>query len=173
MAYSFSILLGQITKVSGYEGAVAVRLEKIYFDNIPHMESVFLEIEGKPVPFFISLTEYSGAEILKIKFDGYDSIEKIREFIGCKIFLTTTLPSEKISSDYLNLNGFKIYSQEDELIGKISEVIINPGQLLLSITSVDNKEILIPFHEDFILSIKEESRVIVMNIPEGLTKINQ
>ena len=54
MAYKNDILLGRITKVSGYEGAVTVKLEKIFTENIPQMESVFLEIEGRPVPFFIS-----------------------------------------------------------------------------------------------------------------------
>ena len=76
MAYKSNILLGRITKVSGYEGAVTVKLEKIFTENIPQMESVFLEIEGRPVPFFISDSEYSGADILKLRFEGYDSIEK-------------------------------------------------------------------------------------------------
>jgi ribosomal 30S subunit maturation factor RimM len=61
MTYKSDILLGQIIKASGYEGAVTVKLEKDFFDNIPNIESVFLEIEGRPVPFFISETEYSGA----------------------------------------------------------------------------------------------------------------
>ena len=65
MAYKNEILLGRITKVSGYEGAVTVKLERIFSENLPHMESVFLEIEGRPVPFFISDSEYSGADILK------------------------------------------------------------------------------------------------------------
>ena len=76
MAYKSNILLGRITKVSGYEGAVAVKLEKIFTENIPQMESVFLEIEGRPVPFFISDIEYSGADILKLSFEGYDSLKK-------------------------------------------------------------------------------------------------
>jgi len=81
MAYYTGILLGRITKVSGYEGAVTVKLEKVFLENIPHLESVFLEIEGRPVPFFISWSEYSGADILKLKFDDYGSLEKISELI--------------------------------------------------------------------------------------------
>ena len=77
MAYRSNILLGRITKLSGYEGAVAVKLEKIFTENIPEMESVFLEIEGRPVPFFISGIEYTGADILKLSFEGYNSIEKV------------------------------------------------------------------------------------------------
>jgi len=42
------------------------------------MKSVFLEINGKPVPFFISLSEYSGGDILKLKFEGYESYEKVK-----------------------------------------------------------------------------------------------
>ena len=53
------------------------------------MESVFLEIEGRPVPFFVSGSDYSGADILKLRFDGYDSSDKVSEFTGCRIFLTT------------------------------------------------------------------------------------
>ncbi len=52
------------------------------------MESVFLEIEGRPVPFFISGYGIFGADILKLRFEGYDSDEKISEFVGCRIFLT-------------------------------------------------------------------------------------
>jgi 16S rRNA processing protein RimM len=173
MAYSFNILLGQIIKVSGYEGAVAIKLDKYFSENIPQMESVFLEVDGKPVPFFISYTEYSGAEVLKIKFEGYDSIEKIAEFIGCKIFLTTTVLTAEKLVDYQDLNGFRIFNQNNELLGEISQVIHSPGQLLLSVNSIDNKEILIPFHEDFILNVDKVSKVMVMSIPEGLTKINQ
>jgi hypothetical protein len=76
MAYNSNILLGRITKVSGYEGAVAVKLEKIFTENIPQMESVFLEIEGRPVPFFISGSEYSGADILKLSLKDTDSKKK-------------------------------------------------------------------------------------------------
>ena len=54
MAYNANILLGRILKIQGYDGTITVKLEKDFIDNIPEMESVFLEIEGKPVPFFIS-----------------------------------------------------------------------------------------------------------------------
>ena len=172
MAYMNNILLGRITKVSGYEGAVTVKLEKIFSENIPQMESVFLEIEGRLVPFFISVSEYSGPDILKIKFEGYDSIEKVSEFIGCKVFLTTTIHCEDESNNFQNLNGYQVFNQDNEILGKIVEIITNPGQLLLSIASAKNKEILVPFHEHFILSINKRKKIIVMNIPEGLTEIN-
>jgi len=172
MAYESKTLLGRITKTSGYEGAVAVKLEKIFYENIPEMESVFLEIEGKPVPFFIADSEYSGADILKLKFDGYDSMEKIGEFTGCRVFLTTGNHSEKNIDDFQYLSGYKVLIRNNLLLGIIAEVIPNPGQLLLSIITAKNKEIYIPFHEHFIVSIDKKKKILVMNIPDGLTEIN-
>jgi 16S rRNA processing protein RimM len=172
MAYNCNILLGRITKVNGYEGAVTVKLEKIFSENIPYLESVFLEIEGRPVPFFISESEYHGADILKLKFEGYDSVDKISDFTGCKVFLTKGISAENKADDTTSLIGYSVFISDDILLGTIKEVISNPGQLLLNVLSTMDKEILIPFHEHFIVSLDNKNRNLIMNIPDGLTEIN-
>ena len=170
MAYKHDILLGRITKASGYEGAVAVKLEKIFTENIPQMESVFLEIEGRPVPFFISESEYSGADVLKLWFEGYDSNEKISEFIGCRIFMTSGISTGKLEEE--DIIGYKVFEQDGELLGSISCVAQNNGQWLITVVSENKKEIMIPFHEHFIVSIDKGKNSVIMNIPEGLKDIN-
>ena len=170
MAYRCDILLGRITKASGYEGAVAVKLEKVFTENIPQMESVFLEIEGRPVPFFISESEYSGADVLKLWFEGYDSNEKISEFIGSRVFLTSGISGGKLEEE--GILGYKVFEQDGELLGSISRVTTNNGQWLITVVSESKKEILIPFHEHFIVSIDKEKNSVVMIIPEGLKDIN-
>lgn len=172
MAYTNKILLGRITKVSGYEGAVSIRLERTFSENIPQMESVFLEIEGRPVPFFISDTEYSGADILKLTFDGYESEEKISEFVGCNVFLTAAATGKDQNNDLHNLINYTVYNQDDQLLGNITDIIENPGQLLLVISTKEKKEILIPLHEDFIINFDKKRHTIIMEIPDGLTEIN-
>jgi 16S rRNA processing protein RimM len=172
MAYNNDILLGRITKVSGYEGAVAVKLEKIFTENIPQMESVFLEVEGRPVPFFISDIDYSGADILKLQFEGYTSNEKISEFIGCRIFLTADTIINVRNADNSDLIGYKVIVNENEALGIISDVIPNNGQWLISVLAVNRKSILIPFHEDFIVRIDKKEKKIFMDIPDGLIEIN-
>jgi 16S rRNA processing protein RimM len=172
MAYKSNILLGRITKLSGYEGAVAVKLEKIFTENIPQMESVFLEIDGRPVPFFISGMEYTGADILKLSFEGYNSIEKVSEFTGCRVFLTSSANSIIQNSDTQNLIGYHVIDHGNLEIGSISEIIPNNGQWLLNVISPDGKNILIPFHEHFIVRIDKRKKIVVMDIPEGLLEIN-
>jgi 16S rRNA processing protein RimM len=172
MAYTPGILLGQITKTSGFEGGVIVKLGKKFIENIPEMESVFIETDGRLVPFFLSTSEYNGSDILKLSFNGYGSQEKVTEFKGCRIFLTTGSPENEQESEYQLLAGYSVLSYHGETVGKIREVISNPGQLLLNILSPTGKEILIPLHEDLIISVDKMKRSIVMEIPEGLIDIN-
>lgn len=171
MAYSANILLGRITKVHGFEGAVSVRLEKDFIENVPDMESVFLEIEGKPVPFFIQQADYPGAEILRLKFEGYDKIEQANEFTGCRVFLTTG-KKEKNRDTVSSFLNFRILAPDNSIIGTIREIIENPGQFLMMIITPAGKELMIPFHEDFIISVDRRRKKIFMELPEGLLEIN-
>ncbi len=172
MAYRYQILLGKIARVNGYEGYVTVKLEKEYIDDIPEMECVFIETDGKPVPFFISASEYCGGDLLKLKFEGYETFEKISEFSGYKIFLTTVREENIPENIQESVIGFKVISGKRKNIGTITEIIQNPGQKLLKLVSPGNKEILIPYHEDFILSLDARKKTIMVEIPEGLTEIN-
>jgi 16S rRNA processing protein RimM len=136
------------------------------------MESVFLEIEGRLVPFFVSESEYSGADILKLTFEDYGSIDKIGEFTGCRVFLTSEMLVFDKTDDIQDLVGYKVSVQDKRFLGLIKEVIPNSGQWLLSVISEQNREILIPFHDHFILNIDKKKKILIMDIPEGLTEIN-
>ncbi|MDQ1333047.1 MAG: rRNA processing protein RimM, partial [Bacteroidota bacterium] len=172
MAYISHMLLGRITKVHGCEGAVTVRLEKTFTEEtIPVLESVFLEIDGKPVPFFISESEYQGADILRLKFEDYDSPEMVSGFTGCRLFMTTGENIPDKSSSQNQLSGYQIHLIDDTLLGTIKEVIENPEQSLINIESMDGKEILIPLHKDLIINVDNKRKIIKMDLPEGLTEI--
>lgn len=172
MARMKTILLGKITKISGYEGTVTVRTERNFAGKIPEAESVFLEIEGRPVPFLIEYIEQVSDGSLRLKFEDYDSYEKVKEFAGCNVLLSVSslIPDSGHSSD--DLSGFTIESAEGKNLGKISEIIENPGQLLLRVNDLHEKEFLIPFHEDLIVSVDPVQKKIIMIIPEGLIDLN-
>lgn len=172
MTYKYQILLGKISRINGYDGSVIVKLEYPFLDNIPDMESVFLEINGKPVPFFISSCEYSGGDQIRLQFDGNRDYDILREFIGCRVFLTTVNEGIQPAEKPEDLTGFRVIQKHNILIGTIKETVHNPGQDLLRIISPDNREILMPFHEDFIVRFDMKKKNILVKLPEGLTEIN-
>jgi 16S rRNA processing protein RimM len=172
MAYKKHILLGKITKVHGHDGTVNIRLERNISDSIPEMESVFIETDGRPVPFFIEYAAQPDLSTLRLRFEGYGSAEKVREFVGCKIYTTESALQVKQVPDPTDLINFKICTENNVILGVIKEIIENPTQLLLNILSPSGRHFLLPLHEDLIKELDTENQIIFMVIPEGITDIN-
>jgi 16S rRNA processing protein RimM len=166
------ILLGKITKVHGFEGAVTVKTELNLSENIPHGEPVFLEIEGRPVPFFVEDCFFPRPGLLTIKFEDYNSSDKVKEFVGCTVFIASDSEITETDEDIDMLRGYEVFSDQGTDVGKISEIIKNPGQILLEVVSQNGNIILIPLHEDLVTMINDDMKTITMIIPEGLIDIN-
>ena len=173
MDYRLQILLGRITRIHGNEGSASVKLEKDFIDNIPDMESVFLEIEGKPVPFFISGYDYTGGITLRLKFLGYETYEKLTELNGCSVFLSYVPENFSRSDRNFDLTGYRILTPQNVILGSVTQLIENPGQLLLSVKTEEGRVILVPFHEDLIVKYDRKKKLIIMDLPEGLQEINR
>lgn len=172
MSYKTGILLGRISKVKGYDGIVTVRLERSFIEKIPELNTVFLEIEGKPVPFFIAWSDYPGGDIIRMRFAGYESSDALNDFTACRVFLDKGEGKELPNSGIGDITGYTAASKDKRLSGTIVEIIDNPGQLLLKVNTGKGKELLIPFHEDLIISADPLKRLIIMDLPEGLAEIN-
>jgi len=165
-------LLGQISKVYGYEGFVVVRFEKRFIGDYFEQESVFLEIEGKPVPFFIEEQEYAGGDAIRLKFEGYETDAKVGEFVGCKVYLTGNDEPGNEETDISMLKDYSVSTKKGVVLGSVKEIIDNTSQYLLVVLSPAGKEILVPLHEELIVEIDEEKKLLVVDIPEDIISIN-
>ncbi|HVN57623.1 MAG TPA: ribosome maturation factor RimM [Bacteroidales bacterium] len=171
MARVNTILLGKIIKINGFEGAVTVRTERSFAGEIPRKGPVFLEIEGRPVPFFIEYSEQISENMFRFKFEGYNTAGRMSEFSGCNILAEASAGQESGYNDD-DLSGFILESEDGKAIGRITGIIENPGQLLLSVSGKPGNDFLIPLHEDLIVNIDQARKKIVMIIPEGLIGLN-
>ncbi len=116
--------------------------------------------------------EYNGADILKLKFEGYNTSEKVVEFSGCRVFMTTPVSGSKEDQQTGELTGYSVLTAGKMKIGTIEKVIQNPGQWLLSVVTDTGKTVLIPLHENLVIKIDNEKKLLFMDLPEGLTEIN-
>lgn len=172
MARMQTILLGKITKINGFEGAVTVRTDRNFSDKLPPIESVFLEIEGRPVPFFVEHLEEFNDGSIRLIFKDYNSYEKIKEFAGCNVLLPLKDKEQPVNSNSEDLTGFSLFSENDLYIGSVTRIIKNPGQWLLQVCGSNGNEILVPLHEDLIVEIDKERKKIFLTIPDGLLDLN-
>mgnify|MGYP001062318016 CR=1 FL=1 len=168
------ILLGKIIKVHGYGGAVILRPDDYITHELQEMEWVFIEIDKKPVPFFItSVKEHTSGNIV-LKFDNYDSSERMKEFIGCNVFTGQEGTDDKNKlPHYLILAGYSIYNQANEYIGTVKKVMSMPMQYMLVLEGDENDELLIPMNEEWLIELDKENETIIMDLPDGIVQINK
>lgn len=162
--------IGKITKTHGYDGMVLVSLDVDNTEDFIELESVFVEFNGKLVPFFVESISLSGKSNARIAFFDYNSDKKIDEFVGCSLYLPSDcMPEESADSASSELIGYRaINSESNTLIGTIDDIIDNPAQELFVITDEKGREVLIPAVDEFVVNIDDNTQTIQFRLPEGL-----
>ncbi|MEJ2003744.1 MAG: ribosome maturation factor RimM [Cyclobacteriaceae bacterium] len=163
--------LGKVIKPNGLKGKVSVFLDTDNPEYYSNMESVFVLIQNKLVPFFIESLEPRGDHAV-IKFEGINSHEDADSLRDAGIYLPLEIlpPLEGTSFYFHEIVGFDVVDEHGNLIGKVSSVYDTGPQDLLSVMHGE-KEILIPIHDDIIKRIDREHKQIEAHLPDGLVSL--
>jgi 16S rRNA processing protein RimM len=163
--------IGVITKPHSYKGAVVIRLHSAPPEDYENSESLFLLVEGRAVPFMIESAELFRNDSLIVVFKGYESTERISEFVGCAVLAKDDgINSGKIPYQNL-LTGFSLFDEDGSFRGTIISVSEAKYQWLATVRSDSGKTFLLPVHEDLIRSFDEKNKRVVMSIPGGIEDI--
>lgn len=166
-------LIGYISKPHGTSGDVNIRLSGFDSENIEPGESLFVEINGTLIPFFImEITPKADMALVHLKF--VDSIEEAKKLSGKNIYLLSSLAKKnlkEIPPDPSIFIGFQLIDSVSGIRGEIADYIDNPLNPLFLVRTGE-KEFLVPVHPGIIVSIDEEERIITAELPEGLVDIN-
>lgn len=164
--------LGKITKSVGLKGEVQIYFDVDSTDYYSNLESVFVDINNKLVPFFIDKITFNHSNTAKVKIEGLNHIDDTDQFIGKDLYLPLEfLP--KLAPDqfyYHEITDFKVIF-DNQIIGKIVDVIDNKFNPLFSILNEDNKEILIPVNDNYLISVDKPNKQIIVDLPEGYLDI--
>lgn len=167
--------IGNIQKPHGIKGEVVLHFDREIADDFEGQDTVFIEIDGGLVPFFISTYRFQSLKSALVLFQLAQTQEEIKEIVGKPVFLENKKQAEVESPEmnYLDLSGFTLFDQNRNLTGIIKGLIENPDNPLLEIEqdTTEKKEILIPFQEDLIIDINESEKWLQMKLPEGLLEI--
>ena len=163
--------LGKITRRHGLAGNVILKLDTDQPELYNKLESIFVEINGLLVPFFIEKSSWSKLDALNIAFKN-SSEALVDQSLGKNVYLPlATLP--KLSGKqfyYHEIIGFEILDQDNNHCGVIRSVNDQTVQNYF-VTNLDGKEVVIPIIKDWILEVDREERFIKMQLPEGLIDV--
>lgn len=162
------VYVGFIKKTHGFKGVVKIHIENSKI-TLNQKKPLMLEINKKPVPFFIEQISKSDNE-WQVKFEDIRSIEEAEEIVGLSAFIE----SDENNEDEIwqnDVKGFKIIDKHLGSIGEVVQHIEKPGQDMLEI-SFNSKTFFIPFVEELIIDFDNEKEIIYTDLPEGLIDIN-
>ncbi len=162
------LLFGTIGKPHGTKGAFVLLLRNIKADEIKKRDSVFVEIDGLLVPFFIELFQISSTDAVLIKLEGI-SDTKAKTFAGLNIYgrKEQVIKEKNAAITPSEISGFDVFDITKGIVGKAIELADIANNPLLIVQNGDH-EILIPWHEDIIREIDHRKRKITIDAPEGL-----
>jgi 16S rRNA processing protein RimM len=160
--------VGYITKTKGLKGEVQVFFEYEEPDELP-LDSLFVEINGKLIPYFISTYKLQNNQTGNFYFEDVDTIEKAEKLIRKKLYIPLTKKPERNADEFLitDLKGFMVHDELRGELGVIEEIHDYPQQYVAMVI-YKSKEVLFPLNDDLIKLIDEDKKVLEVNLPEGL-----
>jgi len=167
--------LGTIIRKVGTDGRVSVQLDT---DNPKHYqktESVFVEIHGKLVPFFIQSIRLMPDGTGQFKFEDVESEEQTKMLIGCNVYLPLDkLPALKGNKFYYHeVIGFTVWDLNiNQSAGVIVDVLDNSPNDLFQL-NLEGQEVLIPITDAWLRNVDRSGKRIEMELPEGLIEVNK
>ncbi len=161
--------LGKIAKKYSFKGEVLVYLDTDEPELYTELESMFVEINGHLVPFFIEKSSIHREKFLRTQFEDMDSEEDADTIVGKDVYLPLTmLPKLEGNKFYYHeVVGFNAIDQRLGNFGTILRISDNGVQALFEVQK-DDAVILIPLIDEFIIEVNRENKSILFNTPEGL-----
>ena len=172
--------IAQVLKSNGTDGELVMSFRSIAPEDINLQEPVFIVFDGLPVPFFIESFTKRGNSKALVRLTGIHCQEDVDEISGKAVYIEEGDEQEmSLEEDgFAALVGWMLLtpsvtssdSPEDmELmeVGEITDFIEIPNNPCIEVET-ENGAVMIPLHEDLILSIDPEYQEIIMQIPEGL-----
>jgi 16S rRNA processing protein RimM len=164
--------LGRILKTHGNKGHVLVHLDVDDPGHYQKLESVYLDLHGEWVPFFISSLELRHNGKALVHFTDFDTAEEAEILRGLGMFLPVTeLPALKGRKFYYHeIKGFRVVDRHHGSIGVVEDILELPQQSLFQIRH-EGKEILVPVVDEIILRIDRRKKILLIEAPAGLIDI--
>lgn len=172
--------VAQVLKSNGTDGELVIGFREVAPEDINLEEPVFIVFDGLPVPFFIESFAKRGNSKALVHLTDICSQEDAEEIAGKAVYIhEDSMPEMTIEEDgYAALVGWTVLvpAEADDPtgddadvyeLGEITEFFDIPSNPCIEVET-ENGAVMIPLHEDFILSVDPEYQEIMMNIPEGL-----
>lgn len=166
------LAIARILKSYGTDGGLLVSSD-VDLESLEKGEPVYIVYDGLEVPFFISTCTPKGSRYI-LHLTDISTLEDADEVVGRDILADVSEDTD--GPDFIGWTVYDAAGDADaadaarsaadprgRCLGVVTDDAPIPGNYCLYIG-----ELMIPLHEDFIVSVDPERRELVLNLPVGL-----
>ncbi len=147
--------------------------------GLPFLLQVGMEVAFVPpvtdVPRRARVSQITGATdtTAQVLFEGIEEMSQAKALVGCHCLVRSeSLDLASPAVGALSWVGARVVDERFGLLGEVSDILENPGQMLLEVVSADRKNpLLIPLVDEFVMSADPDGSRIVVSVPEGLLNL--
>lgn len=156
------ISIGRLTRTHGKRGELQCLMSNDYWDNAD-ATFIILKLDNILVPFRVLDWRGKGCESLIFKLDHINDEQAAQQLIGTEAFmlLSDINQEDEIMPTWQSLVGFKVIDTDQGELGIVD--IVDETTINTLITLSDGR--LIPIHEDFIIDINAEDKLLTICLP--------
>lgn len=164
--------MGYIVRTHGTTGDVVIFLDVDYPEEYEDMDSVYFEMKGDLVPYFVERFNLQKESRAIVRFEEVDTIEKAQALVGTSLYLPLDSLAELDEEEfyYHEIKGYTVVDENKGELGIVREVYSLNGQDLISM-EYQGVEVLIPTAADIVLKADKENKKLLVNLPEGLLEV--
>ena len=159
---------GYISKQHGLRGNLLISILPDYSIKIKNTNFLYIEMESSKIPFEIEKITFTKNQTYLIVLKNYNSREKTNQFLNKKIFIDNKNIKSN-NENLLELIDYKIVKNGIE-VGFVKNFLIKEQTILFC--HIDNKEVYIPYVDNFIKKIDHKKKKLYVNIPNDLLNLN-
>ncbi|MBS2210619.1 16S rRNA processing protein RimM [Carboxylicivirga mesophila] len=161
--------IGVIVKTHGIAGEVVLRLFNEFSIDDVDVEFLYLELDGGLVPFYLEEAREKNQTDVLAKLEQLKDDQQALKVIDAPVYVEKQGEEavEEAPFSAYQLVGYEAQAAGHGYIGEIvaiREISKNP---LFELDN-DGEEVLIPIVDHFIVSIDDEQRLVIFDLPEGL-----
>ena len=165
--------IGKLVATFGLKGELILKHNLGKKTSLKGLTAIFIEERKESfIPWFVEGTKIKNEDEIYLKLEGLNNKEQANKLTPKEVWITEPdFKKFSAKSSPINLLGYEVV-EEEKLLGKILEVIEQPHQILCRI-EINNKEVLIPLHEETIVKIDRKNSRVIVSLPPGLLEIYQ
>ena len=166
--------VGAILDTHGLKGEVKVFPTTDDPKRFQQLKEVIVESKTAKVTLEVSGVRYF-KNLVILKFKGIDSINDVEKYKKANLFVTRENAVELGEDEYFiaDLIGLKAYTQEDELLGTVTDVLATGANDVYVIQDAEKKELLVPAIHECVISIDIAAGKMVLHLLPGMRELNQ